>query len=62
MEAWLAGGVLERVDGWQRGHGPRKDRPGFLPRLRTNLKVTVVGGLGLVATTLLSGLVTGAGS
>jgi membrane protein len=41
---------------------PRSDWPGFLPRLLRSLELLVVGGGGLVLTTLISGAVTGAGS
>jgi YihY family inner membrane protein len=41
---------------------PRADWPGFAPRLLRSLELLVVGGGGLVLTTLISGAVTGAGS
>ena len=41
---------------------PRSDWPGFLPRILRSLELLVVGGGGLVLTTLISGAVTGAGS
>jgi YihY family inner membrane protein len=41
---------------------PRSDWPGFLPRLLRSAELLVVGGGGLVLTTLISGAVTGAGS
>lgn len=41
---------------------PRKEWPGFLPRLVRSLEVVVLGGSGFIATTLISGAVTGAGS
>src|SRR3954454_23386070 len=41
---------------------PRADWPGFVPRLLRDLQLLVVGGLGFLLTTFLSGVVTGAGS
>jgi YihY family inner membrane protein len=41
---------------------PRADWPGFVPRLVRSVELLVVGGGGLVLTTLISGAVTGAGS
>jgi membrane protein len=41
---------------------PRADWPGFAPRILRSLELLVVGGGGLVLTTLISGAVTGAGS
>jgi membrane protein len=41
---------------------PRSDWPGFVPRILRSLELLVVGGGGLVLTTLISGAVTGAGS
>ena len=41
---------------------PRADWPGFVPRLLRSLELLVVGGGGLILTTLISGAVTGAGS
>ncbi len=39
---------------------PRVEWPGFVPRLLRSLEVVVVGGLGLIVTTLLQGAVSGA--
>jgi YihY family inner membrane protein len=41
---------------------PRADWPGFVPRILRSVELLVVGGGGLVLTTLISGAVTGAGS
>jgi YihY family inner membrane protein len=41
---------------------PRADWPGFVPRILRSLELLVVGGGGLILTTLISGAVTGAGS
>jgi YihY family inner membrane protein len=41
---------------------PRADWPGFVPRVLRSLELLVVGGGGLIVTTLISGAVTGAGS
>lgn len=41
---------------------PRKDWPGFVPRLSRSLRAVVLGGGGFILTTLISGAVTGAGS
>ena len=41
---------------------PRAEWPGFLPRLLRDFELLLVGGLGFLLTTLLSGAVTGAGS
>ena len=41
---------------------PRSDWPGFGPRILRSLELLVIGGGGLVLTTLISGAVTGAGS
>jgi membrane protein len=38
---------------------PRTQWPGFLPRLRRSAELVAVGGLGLIATTLLQGVVSG---
>ncbi len=41
---------------------PRAEWPGFLPRVLRDLELLLVGGVGFVLTTFLSGAVTGAGS
>lgn len=41
---------------------PRKDWPGFLPRILRSLEAVVVGGTGFLLTTAISGAITGAGS
>lgn len=41
---------------------PRADQPKFLPRLRRSIELVTVGGLGLLATTLLQGVVTATGT
>lgn len=41
---------------------PRQEWPGFVPRTLRSLEAVLVGGTGLIVTTLISGAVTGAGS
>ncbi len=41
---------------------PRQEWPGFVPRTLRSLEAVLVGGTGLILTTLISGAVTGAGS
>ncbi|MGH3436802.1 MAG: YihY/virulence factor BrkB family protein [Sciscionella sp.] len=41
---------------------PRTEWPGFLPRMKRSLEVVVLGGLGLLITTLLQGVVSGTDS
>jgi membrane protein len=41
---------------------PRAEWPGFFPRILRSLELLVVGGTGLLLTTFLSGVITGAGS
>lgn len=62
LTLWSGLGVAQMAQqAFNRIHGvPRVNWPAFLPRLLRSLEVVIIGGLGLIATTLLQGAVRGA--
>jgi YihY family inner membrane protein len=62
LAIWSGLGVAQMAQqAFNRIHGvPRAEWPGFVPRLLRSLEVVVIGGLGLIITTLIQGAVSGA--